>query len=190
LTNIAWQTTQPGTSHLSLSPTGITKRGNCFGTCPSVPPVGQIRKFWQMYGTVWKSQPSLNDFDAGARIAAKLFELSPVTGLPSQICLPRPGLSRPTEISYCLSASSISILQAICGGPAAQQAAAAGSSRGGRWPLLASLLGLACAGHHIARAVRARPAQGVYAALRLTRRGWWTRSREEARLSIWLDLWN
>ena len=52
------------------------------------------------------------------------------------------------------------------------------------------LLGLACAGRNIARAVRTRPAQGVCAALRLTRRGWWTRSREEARLSIWLDLWN
>jgi hypothetical protein len=38
-----------------------------------------------------KSQPSLNDFDTGALRSGGNFWLSPVTGLSSQICWPRPG---------------------------------------------------------------------------------------------------
>jgi serine/threonine-protein phosphatase 2A catalytic subunit len=44
---------------------------------------------------------------------AKISELSPVTGLPAQICCSRPELPRPTEIYYCCHVSSISILQAF-----------------------------------------------------------------------------
>ena len=58
---------------------------------------------------VWKSQPSLNDFDAGALRAGGNFWLSPVTGLSSQICWPRPG---PRGRLRFPDVSSISILQA------------------------------------------------------------------------------
>ena len=63
---------------------------------------------------VWKSQPSLNDFDAGALRSGGKFWLSPVTGLSSQICWPRPG---PRGRLRFPAVSSISILQAsVCMG--------------------------------------------------------------------------
>ena len=59
---------------------------------------------------VWKSQPSLNDFDAGALRAGGNFWLSPVTGLPAQICWPRPELRDRLRFT---AVSSIFILQAF-----------------------------------------------------------------------------
>eukprot|EP01048_Picozoa_sp_COSAG05_P032897 COSAG05_NODE_12876_length_451_cov_0.394886_1_plen_93_part_10 len=58
---------------------------------------------------VWKSQPSLNDFDAGALRSGGKFWLSPVTGLPAQICWPRPELRGRLRFP---AVSSISILEA------------------------------------------------------------------------------
>ena len=101
---------------------------------------------------VWKSQPSLNDFDAGALRAGGNFWLSPVTGLPAQICWPRPELRDRLRFP---AVSSISILQAsawagivrrvcipmqtlrsILGGPASKCSSAPGrlfSLRGDWW---------------------------------------------------------
>ena len=58
--------------------------------CMYVGGVGRSEKI----ADVWKSQPSLNDFDAGALRSGGNFWLSPVTGLSSQICWPRPGPPR------------------------------------------------------------------------------------------------
>ena len=51
-----------------------------------------------------------NDFDAGAIWRAKISELSPVTGLPAQICWPRPELRDRLRFT---AVSSIFILQAF-----------------------------------------------------------------------------
>jgi hypothetical protein len=74
----------------------------CVGMfCAACIYVGGVGRYLKNLADVWKSQPSLNDFDAGAHMRAKISELSPVTGLPAQICCSRPELPRPTEIYCC-----------------------------------------------------------------------------------------